>query len=309
MGAETSALSCESTEEWMANNLGTVQALVKPGRIPTGIPSFDPIIRGGFPSGSLVLLIGEPGAGKTEFVSTSAAMLSLMKSQPERYRDLKQQLESSLLKNESLKLPESLCYISFLRSKEDILREIERSFPPEFARSLSVNMVFKDLSSMPIVYSKDWESMRIEGSSDVEKEIYKEFISTLDSAAPNSIVVVASLNQLINICKKFMDWTEILSFLKDLQRQAKKWDGIVYLLLNEGIMEDFKENEIMELVDGILVFKWVMNNFSRQQALYIQKFRGLLPLIDRDNIVRFDTAITKTDGFVVTNVKRISGRR
>ncbi|MDP2767944.1 MAG: ATPase domain-containing protein [Candidatus Methanoperedens sp.] len=288
---------------------GTVQTLVKLGRIPTGISSFDPIVRGGFPSGSLVLLLGEPGAGKTEFVHTSAAMLSLMKSKPGGYRDLKQQLESFLLKDESLKLPESLSYISFARSKVDVLREIERSFPPEFARNLSVNMAFKDLSSMPIVYSKDWESTRTLGSADVQKEIFKEFVSTLDSAAPNSIVVIASLNHLINICKKFMDWTEILSFLKDLQRQAKQWDGIVYLLLNEGILEEYKEKEVMEMVDGILVFKWVVSNFSRQQALYIQKFRGLLPLIDRDNIVRFDTAITKTDGFVVTNIKRISGRR
>ena len=38
-------------------------------RTPTGIPGFDEIIGGGFPEGRVVLLLGEPGAGKTIFCS------------------------------------------------------------------------------------------------------------------------------------------------------------------------------------------------------------------------------------------------
>lgn len=293
----------------MQNDYGTIQTLIKLNRIPTGISSFDPIIRGGFPSGSLVLLIGEAGTGKTEFAHTSAAMLSLMKNEPERYTGIKEQLESFLAREEKLKLPESIYYVSFARSKENIIKELERAFPPEFARTLSVNMVFKDLTTMPLVYSKDWSSMKNVGSADIEKEMFKDFVSTLDSKATNSIVVIASLNHLMNICKKFMDWTDIISFLKDLQQQAKKWDGIVYLLLTKGIIESAKEEELMDVVDGVLVFEWVQEDFSRKQAMYIRKFRGLMPLIAKDNIVRFDTVVTSIDGFVVTNVKRISGRR
>ena len=36
-------------------------------RVPTGIDSLDPLIEGGFPRGSLVLLAGNPGTGKTIF--------------------------------------------------------------------------------------------------------------------------------------------------------------------------------------------------------------------------------------------------
>ena len=36
-----------------------------PGRTPTGIPGFDEIIGGGFPSERVVLILGEPGSGKT----------------------------------------------------------------------------------------------------------------------------------------------------------------------------------------------------------------------------------------------------
>lgn len=36
-------------------------------RIPTGIPKLDDLIEGGFPSDSMILLVGYPGAGKTIF--------------------------------------------------------------------------------------------------------------------------------------------------------------------------------------------------------------------------------------------------
>ena len=36
-------------------------------RVPTGIPEFDKLIEGGFLQGSLILLAGGPGAGKTIF--------------------------------------------------------------------------------------------------------------------------------------------------------------------------------------------------------------------------------------------------
>jgi circadian clock protein KaiC len=40
-------------------------------RIPTGIPGLDEAIQGGFPSPSVLLLLGEPGTGKTTFAMQS----------------------------------------------------------------------------------------------------------------------------------------------------------------------------------------------------------------------------------------------
>ena len=42
---------------------------------PTCIESLDPVLQGGFPSGSLVLLLGEIGAGEFEFAISSIARL------------------------------------------------------------------------------------------------------------------------------------------------------------------------------------------------------------------------------------------
>jgi KaiC/GvpD/RAD55 family RecA-like ATPase len=44
-----------------------MQELVMPTRVPTGIPGLDQQIKGGFPSGSLILLAGPPGTGKSMF--------------------------------------------------------------------------------------------------------------------------------------------------------------------------------------------------------------------------------------------------
>lgn len=281
-------------------------------KIPTGISSFDSMVRGGFPPGSLVLLAGDAGAGNTEFAYTSAAMLSLLKNEPAMYNSVKAQLEVFLTGEEKLKLPESICYISFTHSKEDILRELEYAFPPEFARAWnSPGFIFKDFSSLGSIsptwdIEKDWPSMKgMKG----EGKLYllREFISTLEFHAPNSLVIIDSLTRLIKVCS--LDWNDFIFLLEDMQKKSKKWDGIVYLLLGRGMVEKAKEEEMMDIADGVLVFGWTEEGFTRQQTMHMTKFRGLLPTIAKENIVRFDTSITNIDGFVVTNVKRISGRR
>lgn len=280
-------------------------------RIPTGIYSFDSIIRGGFPSGSLVLLSGEVGAGNKEFAYTSAAMLSMLKNDPAKHSAMIKQLNSLLIKDENLKLPENICYISFNQSKESFIMEMERSFSQEFSSSLK-NIFFKDFSSKyfenmsSILDAKgNWPIKNITDKD--HPDLLKDLISELDLHAPNSIVIIDSLTKLIRACD--FDWRFLVLFLENLQSRSKKWDGLVYLLLGKGILTNRKEEEIMDLADGVLVFEWVQDGFSRQQAIHMRKFLGLMPHIAKDNIVRFDTTVTDTDGFMVINVRHISGRK
>jgi KaiC/GvpD/RAD55 family RecA-like ATPase len=283
----------------------------KLNKIPTGIITFDPIIRGGFPSGSLILLIGEVGAGNIEFAYTSASMLSLLKSNPELYDSTIRQFDAFRINNESLKLPDTICYLSFSHSKEDIMKELNHSFPREFQVAFdSKSFIFKDFSnfypeSTNLETDNSWKSMK--GTRHEEKLlILRELISTLEFYSRNGLVIIDSLASLRRAC--CLEWSDFISFLEELQKKSNKWDGVIYLQLGTGIFEKNKEEEIMDIVDGVLVFEWAHDAFSRQQTMYLRKFRGILPNIIKDNMVRFDIMVTNTDGYVVTNVKRISGR-
>ncbi len=281
-------------------------------RIPTAIPTLDTIIRGGFPSGSLVLLIGDVGAGNTEFAYTCAVMHSMIKKSPDKLKALNDQLNILLQKDEKLKFPGRICYISFLHTKEDIMAELGHTFPPEFASALSENMFFSDLSPnslFPPYNKEDWISINTLKSVEEGREIIKQLVSTLDANAPGNIVIIDSLTSLFHACNRHMSWNDRISFLEELQRRSKKWGGLVFLLLGKGIFESMKEEDIMDVADGALVFEWFEEGFARQQAMYMKKFRGVMPHIARDFITRFDTMVTNTDGFVVTNVKRIFGRK
>ena len=104
-------------------------------RIPTGIDSLDPILQGGLPSGSLILLLGEIGAGDFEFALTSSARLLTMGQQSPDSR---------------IAIPGKVSYISFTRSKEDLMKEIAFSFPEYYTilqDCISQNrFCFKDFS-------------------------------------------------------------------------------------------------------------------------------------------------------------------
>jgi RecA/RadA recombinase len=59
----------------MTGGAGTVGGDTAGGRAqgePTGIPGLDAILGGGVPRGSLVLLVGPPGSGKTTMAAAMA---------------------------------------------------------------------------------------------------------------------------------------------------------------------------------------------------------------------------------------------
>ena len=47
-------------------------------KVPTGIADLDSIVGGGFPEGSLVLLLGDIGAGTQEYVYTAASKIAIV---------------------------------------------------------------------------------------------------------------------------------------------------------------------------------------------------------------------------------------
>lgn len=272
-------------------------------RIPTGVADFDSIIKGGMPTGSVVLLLGELGAGQVEFALTSAAKLSLVKEHPE---------SSDYFLGQSAKgnyLPERICYITFSRSKEEILQEISASFNVDFYDAFEKTVVFKDFSSLYFKHSvvpSSWAGERTSVfDQQVDGNILESLVTFLDENAPNSLVIIDSITDLVVNAK--IDIYDLVAVLRGMQRIAKKWGGIVYLVLTRDILDEMKQRMVMDSVDGALVFEWskFLRSSKRQRYMYVEKFMSILPHLDKERIARFATVVTAQSGLVVIDTERV----
>lgn len=272
-------------------------------RIPTGVADFDSIVKGGMPTGSVVLLLGELGAGQVEFALTSAAKLSLVKEHPE---------SSDYFLGRSVEgffLPKRICYVTFSRSREEILQEISVSFNPDFYNAFERNVVFKDFSTLYFKHSlvpSSWaggQSSLFAGESD--GNLLESLVAFLDENAPESLVIIDSITDLAVNVK--IDIYDLVSVLRGMQRIAKKWGGIIYLVLTRDILDQMKQRMVMDSVDGALVFEWSKFSHSskRQRYLYVEKFMSILPHLDKERIARFATVVTAQSGLVVIDTERV----
>ena len=272
-------------------------------RIPTGVADFDSIIKGGLPIGSTVLLLGDLGAGQVEFAYTSAAKLALVKEHPE---------STTFFLGHAAKeglIPQKICYITFSRSKEDILQEIKVSFNADFYESFERNVIFKDFSGIyfrktlvPKSWGGDASSIFLPPNED---NVLEALVNFMDENAPNSLVIIDSLTDLAVSAN--IEITDLVQVLRGMTRIAKQWNGIVYLILTRDITDERRQRMIMDSVDGALSFEWSKFAMSskRQRYLYVEKFMSILPHLDKERIARFATVVTSESGLVVIDTERV----
>ena len=136
--------------------------------------------------------------------------------------------------------------------------------------------------------------------------ILEELVTFLEEEGQGSMVVIDSITDLA--VSEAVEMRDLVTTVKGLQRAAKKWGGLVYLLLTNGILEPRYEQMLMDSTDGCLVFEWKTSQRSstRQRYMYLEKFTGVLPHLPRDKIARFPTMISANQGLVVVYMERIS---
>jgi KaiC/GvpD/RAD55 family RecA-like ATPase len=274
-------------------------------RIPTGVADFDSIIQGGLPAGSVVLLLGDVGGGGHEFALTSAAKIGIVKEFP----DTRSFMLGDAGKNGVL--PDKMCYITFSRSRNDILQDVRLSFNKDFYESLKTNLLFKDFSKdyfMHTVVPTSWlDSEETQGIfSDKKKDgLLESLVDFLDANAPKSMVIMDSLTDLV--VSETIPFQDVIALLKGIQRMAKKWSSVFYLVLTDEILDRKRQQMIIDSVDGVFKFEWAKfhHTSKRQRYLYVEKFMSVLPHLDQERIARFATLITSQSGFVVINTERV----
>jgi len=293
------------TAERIYSSEETLNKVVDPfalQKVPTGIADLDAIVDGGFPEGSLVLLLGDIGAGMQEYVYTAGSKLALVSRDPElRHYFLGHACDDSVL-------PERICYVTFSRSREAILQEIGGAFNVDFLAAFQDFSTFKDFSGTYFRNSVVPAGWTHEDSAfgAPSENILENLVAFLDENAPGSLVVIDSLTDLVEA--ETVEIRDLVTTVKGLQRASKEWGGITYLLLTRGILEKRFEQMIVDSVDGCLTFEWRTSSMSsrRQRSMHIEKFTSVLPHLPREKIARFPIMVTSKQGLVVVYVERIA---
>jgi len=252
---------------------------LKLSKIPTGIERIDAVMRGGIPSGYVAALVSESWAGDFEFSITSIANLLRMKNNNE----------------ENIIIPGKVCYISLTRSKEDILKEIAFSFPDFY------NVIIEAIHTNKFEF-KDISDMFLNGKINTDSLI--QYISEIGH---ESLVIIDSLTVLAEYYYRNQNWYKFILFLTLFQKASKNWNGLVYFILNKGVIFDGRQEEIYDCMDCVIVFQWEILGSIRHRSLYLKKARGVLSWLKEDQMY-FMTTINSQKGLIVTHQEKIKGR-
>ncbi len=278
-----------------------------PARVPTGVPDFD-YLTGGVPTGSVVLLWGEAGAGHQEFALTSAAHLMLHYDFPRLHEFYLGSAKGPFV------YPEGVVYVSTSRSKEQVLDEVRGSFEATYGDVLGRHLTFLDLSReyfQDTVVPSAWAAVPspLLGARSptvgADQGPLRALADGIDAAAGRRLVIIDSLTDLL--VRRGVEATDLLTLLKGLRRRAKEWNSIVYLILSEGVAPAPVEQAVIDSVDGVLHFSWTTSpsHSHRQRTMLIEKFMPVLSRVPAEYHGRFVIRIGSANGLVTTQYERI----
>ncbi len=282
------------------------------GIIPTGIRTFDVNIDGGFPSGSVILLLEDVGAGAREFIYTSIFNIAKMKINHDRIETKIGGFNDADQMNTTLMLPDKLCYVSVSKSKYDILNEVAHAFHKDFYYTIKNCLFFKELSDIYFSQSIARNFLISDKKRIIDLDLthdtnmLDEISAFLNEHAKNNVVILDSFTELMLCDADYLSKEDILMFLKGIVSLSKSWNGLIYLILSANILEKQMQEIVADAVDGVLDFEWFdKGSVKMRRDLYISKFRGLMPRIEQNKIAKFETKITSDNGFEVSNVQKI----
>jgi len=254
--------------------------------IPTGIEFFDKQIGGGLYPGT-VFLVEEVGAGGREFALTSVC------------------------KNANADNPSEVMYISISSSPEEVKRDIRLTFP--HAKLDDVLESIKIRSFAEVYFSKSiiplsWVSEKkpsLESLREGEKDILSELVGVLDEAKEGSLVFLDSLSDLVRLTRTRISWSDLVDFAKGLRKLSVKRNILLLSLLTKDMVEKSYEEELLDQADGVLIFEWEAEREAITRWMYIRKLLGILPLLEKDKIAKYNVRIDPVEGFTISRFVRV----
>jgi archaellum biogenesis ATPase FlaH len=276
-------------------------------RLPFGIKRLDEMIQGGAPTGSVVLLSGEAGAGAREFMYTSAVMNGLARTDQELF-----DLHYGTVQR-SARLPDGIHYITFSSDRHQLRAEIETVMdegiasagldPVEFC---SLSQQFFHVSPVPRNwYAEETPDIKNLRKRHEEREGLLSALGTeLSNRAPGNLVVIDSLSDLVATLGENLEWSDVAYVVKGLQKAAYEWNAVILLHVNRETLSPTRHGQLVDACTGTLRFSWESGGSTRARTLVIKQFRGVLSQLEEEDIVQFETELGEA-GFDISDVRKI----
>jgi KaiC/GvpD/RAD55 family RecA-like ATPase len=191
-------------------------------REETGVTKLDEILEGGFPRGSTVMLIGEPGVGKTTFVN---------------------QFMQTGLAGDAGGL-----YITLDNAPEEVY-EKGQEFGWDFS-SYEDRFVVMDGYSWRLGEEID-SKYAIQGPSDLNQLNMTLTDALRDVGDMKKRICIDSVSTLV----LYTDPGSAVKFLQVVSAKTQSNDGILLLTVEEGVQDEETISKINYVADGVIKFK------------------------------------------------------
>lgn len=272
-------------------------------RQPFGIARLDSLLGGGAPAGSVVLLAGEPGAGAREFLGTCALMNGLALADPEEF--------TLQYGSEPSGLPDAVHYVSLTSDPGSIREEFATAFDAEFVEHATAGITTADLSASYFGLSPVPREWYAEPTTDIEAlgerrdrhTVFETLATYLSENASGSLVCLDSATDLLAADAE-RSLSDVVAVLKGMRRAAAGWNGLVLLLLDSSTVSTTDLGRLQNAVDGSISFRWERGGSDLARTMELTKFRGVLPQLDPEELVTFETEFRDT-GFAVSDTRKI----
>ncbi len=245
----------------------------------TGIEFLDTQIGSVYPA--FIILQEMVGAGGREFAATS-----LLNNAASDYR---------------------LCYLAVTKTEDEVRRDLKLMFPQaNFDRlfeKLEVHSLakyyFKD-SIVPLHWIDEKAALDVLRGEVGVLEKLVELFEQID----NCLVFLDSVTDLARAARR-ASRENLIDLLKGLRSLCAKKNILLMGLLTSNVLDRSLEEEILDQVDGVIVFELVVEKDSITRWMYFRKFMGILPKLESDRVLKYNVKLDPAQGFTISRVMRI----
>ena len=156
---------------------------------------------------------------------------------------------------------------------------------------------------------REWYSDRAVSITELGKAEHRQSVpealgETLGEHAAENLVIIDSIGDLIGGSTGDLEWEDVPVLLKGISRAAFEWGGLVLVHVNSDSLEDRQLGQLIDAVDGTMLFEWASGGSTRDRTMVVKQFRGVLSRIEAEDIVQFETEIGDS-GFDISDVRKI----